>query len=1102
MADRIKGITIEIGGDTTGLSKALGGVNKEIRSTQSQLKDVERLLKLDPSNTELLSQKQKLLTQAVADTKDKLDTLKTAESQVQQQFAEGKINQQQYDALKREIIETSEQLKTLEKQADSANVTMQKISLAGDKFQEAGGKISGAGEKLLPVTAAIAGVGAASVAAAMELDDGYDTIIKKTGATGEALEDLNKSAENVFTSLPTTMNDAGAAVGEINTRFGLTGTALEDLSAKFIKFAQVNDADVNQSVQLVSRAMGDAGISADKAGEFMDQLTVAAQMSGISIETLTENVTKYGAPMRALGFDTKESISIFAAWEKAGVNTEIAFSGMKKAIGTWGKEGKDARVEFKKTLDEIGKAPNIAEATTKAIEVFGQKAGPDLADAIQGGRFEYEDFLKTIENSSGVIEKTFESTLDPWDNVTIAANNLKLAGADLGNTLLKTLQPIITSTVNKVKEFTTWFKNLSESQKETIVKVAAVVAALGPMLIIVGKIATGMGALIKIISTLSTLFSLLSVAGGPVLLTVAAITALSLIMLKLKGNTKDYKAEAEALSEQETINKESVDNLYSSYQQMNEQRQSAAQSAQAEAQHEQELLAELQSITDANGNVKAGYEERAKFITGQLADALGIEIQMTGNQIQNYKDLTDSLDKLILKKQADALLDANEAGYADAIKSRTDAYIAYSQAQKDVEDTTKKLADAQKTLREEAEAITDNPFYDMTKVNQAQESVKGYTEKLAGLKQTLTDAEDAYTGYNSTIQNYEGLSAAIISGDQQKISDAVLNMTYDFQTAETATKQSLENQVNTLTQKYAEMKKAVEEGAPGVTQAQVDQLGQLVNKSKLELDKLPEVTRDAVYRAQQAAQSAADFGKVGIDIAAGIVQGMLSKKQDVSTAASEVAQSSVDAARTTLDSHSPSRVMDSIGNDFDSGLANGILGGKGNIISIVSALASEITTPIKNVISQAGTWGSDLVSGLANGITSNIGLVTKSIKDVAEKITSYIHFSRPDIGPLREYEKWMPDMITGLANGIKKNAWKLTDQLNGMTGNMSYILNGDANGNSADLSKIESLLGYYLPSMNGGSNIVLDDGTLVGKMLPNIDSGLTNYKDTAGRAGT
>ncbi len=879
MADRIKGITIEIGGDTTGLSKALSGVNKEIKSTQSQLKDVERLLKLDPSNTELLSQKQKLLTQAVADTKEKLDTLKAAESQVQQQFAEGKINQQQYDALKREIIETSEQLKALEKQAGDASVAMQKLSLIGDKFQEVGGKISGVGEKMLPVTAAITGLGAASVAAAMSLDDGYDTIIKKTGATGEALDDLNKAAENVFTSLPTTMDDAGAAVGEINTRFGLTGTALEDLSAKFIKFAQINDADVNQSVQLVSRAMGDAGISADKAGEFMDQLTVAAQMSGISIETLTENVTKYGAPMRALGFDTKESISIFAAWEKAGVNTEIAFSGMKKAIGTWGKEGKDARVEFKKTLDEIGKAPNIADATTKAIEVFGQKAGPDLADAIQGGRFAYDDFLKALESSSGVVEKTFESTLDPWDDATIAANNLKLAGADLGNTLLQTLVPIIKSVVEKVKEFTTWFRNLDQAQKETIIKVAAIVAAIGPLLIIIGKLATAISAIIKaytaisgVITTITTAFgaggaaatgfaATLSAIAAPVTIIIATVAALIAIFVTLYKNNEDFR-------------------------------------------------------------------NKVNELWGEIKNTISGIIEVIKQIISDFVTIT----KQLWSVYGDDIMKVVSAAF-DFIGNIIVTVITY------IKDTL-------------------NVFLAL---------IKGDWSGAWEAMQTLLT--NVFNNFNTIIDSALTVIKNVIDLGLRVVSD-IFN----------AFKDKAIEIFNILREKIAE--KAVE-------------------------------------------------------------------------------------------------IKDSV--------VNGI------------TLAIDW---IKELPEKARQWGTDFIDGLVQGIKDKVSAVTDAIKGVADTITSYIHFSRPDIGPLREYEKWMPDMITGLANGIKRNAWKLTDQLNGLTGNMSYILTGDTTGNSADLSKIENMLGYYLPSLNGGSNIVLDDGTLVGRMMPNIDSGLTGYKETAGRAGT
>ena len=209
MANNIKGITIEIGGDTTKLDKALGGVNKNVKSTQAELREVEKLLKLDPKNTEALAQKQQLLTKAVGETKEKLDVLKTAEAQVEEQFKKGEVSEEQYRAIKREIEATELSLKKLEEEAGKSNLSLEKV---GEAFGKVGGKATDIGNKLLPVTAGVTALGGAGVAAAMELDDGYDTIITKTGATGEALEELNGIADDLFTEMPIEMQDAGTTI--------------------------------------------------------------------------------------------------------------------------------------------------------------------------------------------------------------------------------------------------------------------------------------------------------------------------------------------------------------------------------------------------------------------------------------------------------------------------------------------------------------------------------------------------------------------------------------------------------------------------------------------------------------------------------------------------------------------------------------------------------------------------------------------------------------------------------------------------------------------------------------------------------------------------
>lgn len=274
MAGSIKGITIEIGGDTTKLSKALSGVNSSCSSLQKELREVDKLLKLDPTNTELLAQKQKILKEAIGSTKEKLETLKEAEKQVQEQFENGEVSEEQYRALQREIASTEIKLGDLEKQAEESNKefentgkaaeetakSVSKIDMAAKAFDTVEDKAGKAAKAMAPLSAAAAAVGTGAVASAMNLDDGYDIIITKTGATGEALDDLNKRMNNIFKDIPTDAETAGTAIGEVNTRFQLTGDELESLSKQFIEFAEINGTEPKAptiSAELLTAARGD-----------------------------------------------------------------------------------------------------------------------------------------------------------------------------------------------------------------------------------------------------------------------------------------------------------------------------------------------------------------------------------------------------------------------------------------------------------------------------------------------------------------------------------------------------------------------------------------------------------------------------------------------------------------------------------------------------------------------------------------------------------------------------------------------------------------------------------------------------------------------------
>ncbi|WP_373124886.1 phage tail tape measure protein [Blautia producta] len=373
-----------------------------------------------------------------------------------------------------------------------------KLTDLGDKDTKAGKNLS------KKVTAPILATGTAAMVAWNEIDGAYDNIATGTGALGDNLAKLNESFDTVYGRFPADAEEVSSAIADVNTRFGFTGEALEDCSEKFLKFSKINNMDVSTAVQDVSRYMGDASIDASEYGNVMDQLTAASQASGIAMDRLTENLAKYGAPMRALGFTTQESIAIFSQWEKAGVNTETAFSGMKKSISNWAAAGKDAGEEFKKTLDEIAACPDIASATTKAIEIFGTKAGPDLADAIQGGRFSIEEFMQVIDNSGGQLEGTWGEMYDGADAAKVAMQNLKLAGKDLAETAMPAIADIMQIVTEKIREFTNWFNSLDDSQKKTIITVAGVVAAIGPLLVIIGTVISSIGKVVGATKTVGT----------------------------------------------------------------------------------------------------------------------------------------------------------------------------------------------------------------------------------------------------------------------------------------------------------------------------------------------------------------------------------------------------------------------------------------------------------------------------------------------------------------------------------------------------------------------------------------------------------------------
>ena len=295
-------------------------------------------------------------------------------------------------------------------------------------------------------------LGGAVKDAFLDFDEGADNIIKATGATGEAAKELEKSYANVSKTIVGDFGDIGNALGEVSTRFGFTGSALEDATTQFLKFADITGTDAKKAVADVSRAMQNAGINSEEYGEVLDELAAASQASGISVDKLAESLTKNGSTMRTLGFNTEETIAMLAQFEAAGVNSEAAMTGLKTAVKNWGKEGKNANEEFHNVVTAIKTAPDEITAAQAAFDAFGSKAGTELSEAIRTGRFAYDEFLDTIATSKGTVNLTYEETQDAVDKAKLAIQNMKTTAAELANNFMEKYGPQIEKAIEKVQK--------------------------------------------------------------------------------------------------------------------------------------------------------------------------------------------------------------------------------------------------------------------------------------------------------------------------------------------------------------------------------------------------------------------------------------------------------------------------------------------------------------------------------------------------------------------------------------------------------------------------------------------------------------------------
>ena len=1046
MANRIKGITVEIGGDTTKLSKALESVNKNIKNTQTQLKDVEKLLKLDPTNTELLSQKHKLLADAVSATKDKLSTLKIAAEQANTALANGEISQQQYDALQREIVETEQELRRLQTEADKTNTAFAKIGAADEVMQNVGNKISGAGEKLMPITAGVTALGTLAVKTGADFDSAMSKVAAVSGATGEELDALRDKARDMGSKTKFSASEAAEAMNYM----AMAGWKTEDMLSGIegiMNLAAASGEDLATTSDIVTDALTAFGLTAADSGHFADVLAAASSNANTNVSMMGETF-KYAAPVAgALGFSVEDTAQAIGLMANAGIKSTQAGTSLRSILTALSGEVKfcgDAIGEVTvQTTNADGSMRDLNDILDDCRTAFSGLSESEQASAAQAlvGKNAMSGFLALMNAAPADISK-LEGAISACDGTSLSmAETMQdnLAGQltilksqleELAISFSDVLMPAIRSIVTWVQGLVDWLNQLDPQTKETIVKIALAAAALGPLLIVLGKTVSGVGTVFSAVSKLPALFSAvqsgigaitgaLGVSLGPLLAIIAAVAALVAAFVHLWKTNDEFKSNIIAIWEQ----------IKSTF----------AGLTQGITDRLNDLGFDFESFTDV---LKAAWDGLCNLLApifeGVFQNISNIFSEFTGV-------LLGLLDVLI------GLFTGNWEQCWNGIKGIfTSIWDFIVNTFSNILNTLKGIADVVlgwfgTSWNEVWTSVKD--FF----VNIWNSISAFFTGIITGIRDffvnTWTTISTTFTGIVTNIQNVattvftaiKDFITGIFTAIYDFLSPLLEAFRYLFETIFQAIQILIGMAMDWISEKISAIWNGIVSFLTPILEGIRSTFEIIWNAVKSVIDTVMSAISSVISTVWNAIS--------------GVISSVLNSIKSVVSGAWNTISSTISNVMNTIKS-TVSGIWDSIKSaisDKVGGIVDTVKSGFNNAVDFVKGLASD-----------AWNWGSDIISGIIDGIRSMIGNLADCVTGVADTIREFLHFSVPDKGPLTDYESWMPDFMKGLADGIHKSkkyvekavgsvaqAMKLTMdsdlqyQLDGISG---AVLSRDANG--------------------------------------------------------
>lgn len=1027
MAKRITGVTVEIGGDTTALSTAIKNLNKEINESQSELKEVEKLLKMDPTSTELLTQKQRYLGEEIEATRKKLETLKSIENQMTEQLNSGKISQDKYDAFQREIMETEDRLKNLKKEANSLPATLQSI---GNTLDGVGSKLESAGTKLLPLTGGITALGAASVSTANEFESSMSQTAGALDIPVDQMENLRELALQMGQDTIFSAKEAGEAMTEL-AKGGLTEAQIEGGAlASTMDLAASSGMALGDAANTVVQTMGAFQLGAEDSAVAVNALAGAAAASSTDVEPLTQALSQAAAQAYNAGWNVQDTTAVLAAFADAGINGSDAGTSLKTMLQRLAAPTDKAAALIEdlgiNTRDSNGYMLSASDLAQELQDKLGglEPATRDAAMQTIFGSDAMRAATVMMNGGSEAIEKYTSATYDMEAASRLA--NSQMGEGELAMEQLKgsietalitigtQLAPVVTDIVNGFTDLVNKFGELDEETQKTIITFAGIAAAAGPVLSVLGKLS----------SALSLLFAHPVIAG--IAAVAAGIGVLAVAIGSAEDETSALVEASEASLDAQMEQLQAARDLRKEYDDLAQSRREANSDIMTEYGYYNTLADELEDIVDENGRIKEGYEERAEVITGQLADALGIEIDIVDGVIDKYGELSDNIDLLIAKKQAEATLNQNEQAFYDAKSKQKELTLQLIDAQEQenealriYNDTYDEWLKKSDELEEAKKNLYSTPAEIETltaEVEELKEATVNYKNEWIMASETVNESESVFQQNEAVIQNYGNVLNAIASGDIEEMNNAVFRMTENFQTAETANEATLQAQLDYYKNAYAEMVKATEEGGLQISDETMKMYENAIAISEDELNKLKtQHIREMKETGLGGADALGDTRQAYIDETGQTVKGInmeyekldlpgitYSKMHESTNAIDSGSAEAVAATGRTVDkieTEAGSLNLYPDGYNAAAGMGSGIEAGSFIATQAASRLAADVRSSVarelaiyspSRVMKELGGYTTE---GFAIGMTDELNEVVKASDKVADSAITKLRTS-------------------------------------------------------------------------------------------------------------